>query len=130
MPATRHIREFMTKSPVVVENNVTMARALQIMEEHKFRHLPVMSNGHLVGVISERELRIVENMRGVDSAMCVVGDFVLGGPFTATPETTLREVVREMAEHKYGSAVIVEGEEVVGMFTTTDALRAMANLLG
>ena len=68
-------------------------------------------------------------MRGVDSAMCIVGDFILGPPYSVAPDATLREVVRTMAEKKYGSAVVVEGGQVVGVFTTTDALRALAGIL-
>jgi acetoin utilization protein AcuB len=127
MPHT--VGSYMTKSPVVVERTTTMAHALRIMDEQGFRHLPVVASGKLVGVVSERELKIVENMQGVDSGMCIVGDFLLGAPYTVAPATTLAEVVRTMAEHKYGSAVVVEDGTVVGVFTTTDALKALASVL-
>jgi CBS domain-containing protein len=45
--------------------------------------------------------------------------------FTASPDTPLTDVVREMAENKYGSVVLVEDERVVGVFTTIDALRTL-----
>jgi len=127
---THTVGRYMTPSPVVVERNTTMAHALRIMNEQGFRHLPVLAAGKLVGVVSERELRIVENMHGVDSGMCVVGDFLLGAPYAVGPETPLREVSLAMADHKLGSAVVVDGEKVVGVFTTTDALRALAAVLG
>jgi acetoin utilization protein AcuB len=129
MPLSPTVGRYMTRSPVVVERTATMAYALGVMEQHGFRHLPVMAAGKLVGVVSERELKIVENMRGVDSGMCVVGDFLLGAPYTVTPETPLRRVAQEMADHKIGSAVVVDGEAVVGVFTTTDALRALSSVL-
>ncbi len=132
MDAAHRIDRFMTKSPVVVERTTTMARALRTMEEQGFRHLPVVDSaqgGHLVGCVSERELKIVENMRGVDSAMCIVGDFILGPPYSVAPDASLRDVARTMAEKKYGSAVVVDGDRVVGVFTTTDALRALAGVL-
>ena len=126
------IDSFMTKSPIVVERTTTMARALRTMEEQGFRHLPVVdggSGGRLVGCVSERELKIVENMRGVDSAMCIVGDFILGPPYSVAPDASLRDVARTMADRKYGSAVVVDGSQVVGVFTTTDALRALVGVL-
>ena len=123
------IASFMTRSPVVVERSTTMARALRTMDEHGFRHLPVVDGGRLVGCISERELKIVENMRGVDSALCIVGDFIQGPPYAVSPDAPIGEVARAMAEKRFGSAVVVEGEAVVGMFTTTDALRALATVL-
>jgi acetoin utilization protein AcuB len=123
------IGTFMTKSPIVVERSTTMTHALRIMDEQGFRHLPVMAEGHLVGVVSERELKIVDNMPGFDKNMCVVGDFVLGPPYKVAPSADLGEVARAMADHKYGSAVVCEGDAVVGVFTTTDALRALATVL-
>jgi acetoin utilization protein AcuB len=107
-----------------------MARALRTMEELGIRHLPVVDGGRLVGCVSERELKIVENMRAVDSALCIVGDFIVGPPFAVGPEAPLGDVARAMAEKKCGSAVVVEGDQVVGVFTTTDALRALSSVLG
>jgi len=123
------IGTYMTRSPVVVDRTTTMAHALRIMDEQGFRHLPVVAGGKLVGVVSERELKIVENMQGIDSGMCIVGDFLLGPPYTVAPGAPLAEVVRTMADHKYGSAVVVEDGAVVGVFTTTDALKALAAVL-
>src|SRR5580700_11057157 len=119
----------MTPSPVTVERGTTLARALHIMTEHGFRHLPIVDGRRPIGIVSERELRVVENMHGVDSAMCVVGDFILGEPYTVAPDAQLREVARTMAERKIRSAVVVDGGEVTGVFTTTDALRALAAVL-
>ena len=128
-PAPR-IDTFMTRSPIVVAPATTMARALRIMEEQGIRHLPIVEGERLVGCVSERELKVVENMRAVDSALCIVGDFILGPPYSVPPEAPLRDVCGAMAEKKYGSAIVVDGERIVGMFTTTDALRAVASLLG
>jgi acetoin utilization protein AcuB len=128
-PAPR-IDAFMTRSPIVVDRATTMARALRIMEEQGIRHLPIVEGERLVGCVSERELKVVENMRAVDSAMCIVGDFILGPPYSVPPDASLREVCRTMAERKYGSAIVTEGERVVGVFTTTDALRAVVSLIG
>ena len=55
--------------------------------------------------------------------------FILGEPYTVAPDAQLREVARTMAERKIGSAVVVDGGEVTGVFTTTDALRALAAVL-
>ncbi|HZS42142.1 MAG TPA: CBS domain-containing protein [Polyangia bacterium] len=51
-------------------------------------------------------------------------------PFTITPDSSLEWVALEMAEHKFGSVVVVEHNEVVGVLTTVDALRALQDLLG
>jgi acetoin utilization protein AcuB len=130
MPNRRTIRKYMTPSPVTAPRNTTMARAMKLLDEHGFRHLPIVDDaGHLVGCLSERELKIVENMRVVDAGMACVEDFILGPPYAVSPETPLREVTRTMAENKHGSAVVVEGDRVVGMFTTINALRALSSVL-
>lgn len=129
MASPRTVSAYMTRSPVTVQRSTTMAKALKLIEEHGFRHLPVLDGGRLCGLVSERELRVVENMRGIDSAFCTVGDFVLGPPYAIGPDTAVREVARVMMDRKLGSAVVVEGEDVVGLFTTTDALRVLAEVL-
>ncbi|HMY17043.1 MAG TPA: CBS domain-containing protein [Polyangium sp.] len=130
MPNLRTIRNYMTPSPVTVTRTTTMARAMKLLDEHGFRHLPIVDEaGHLVGCLSERELKIVENMRVVDAGMACVEDFILGPPYAVSPETPLREVTKKMAENKHGSAVVVDGDKVVGMFTTVNALHALSSVL-
>ncbi|MCC6552116.1 MAG: CBS domain-containing protein [Polyangiaceae bacterium] len=130
MPATRTVAMCMTKSPITVQCTTSMAQALKLMEEHGIRHLPVVEGPRLLGLVSERELRVLENMRGVDTAFCTVRDFCTGSFYSVSPETPVREVARVMSEKKYGSAVVVDGEQVVGVFTTTDALRVLVEVLG
>jgi acetoin utilization protein AcuB len=130
MSNRRTIRKYMTLSPITVTRTTTMARAMKMLDEHGFRHLPIVDDaGHLVGCLSERELKIVENMRVVDSGMACVEDFILGPPYAVSPETPLREVTEAMAQSKHGSAVVVEDGKVVGMFTTVNALRALSSVL-
>ena len=130
MPNLRTIRNYMTPSPVTVTRTTTMARAMKLLDEHGFRHLPIVDEaGHLVGCLSERELKIVENIRVVDAGMACVEDFILGPPYAVSPETPLREVTKKMAENKHGSAVVVDGDKVVGMFTTVNALHALSSVL-
>jgi len=130
MQKRRTVRMFMTPSPITVERTATMARAMKLLEEHGFRHLPIVdASGQLCGLLSERELKIVENMRVVDAGAACVEDFILGPPYSVSPETPLVEVTRTMAEKKYGSAVVVEEGRVVGLFTTIDALNTLTSLL-
>ena len=124
------IADHMTRSPITVEKTTSLAAALKIMEEHGFRHLPVVEQDKLLGVVSERELRCLENMEGFNSAHCVVEDFTLGPTYAVAPDALVRDVAHEMAVRKLGSAVVVEGTKVVGMFTTVDALRVLAGVLG
>lgn len=133
MPASRNVGDCMTPSPITVERSTTLAQALKLMDERHIRHLPVVDGTHLLGLVDERELRIVDNMQGFNAALCTVADFINEKPYAVSRDTSVREVVGVMASKKYGSAVVVGGEggdSVLGVFTTTDALRVFAELLG
>jgi len=121
------VHEFMTASPVTIGSDQTMAQASDLMREHGIRHLPVLAGGQLLGVISDRDVKIVESFPDVDPAELPVAEAIPQQAFVVAPETPLDEVAREMATHKYGSAVVMDGRQVVGIFTTVDACRALAN---
>jgi acetoin utilization protein AcuB len=123
------VRGYMTAAPHTIGVDQSLAAASQMMSEHRIRHLPVLAAGQLVGLVSQRDLRLIESLRDVDPAEVTVEEAMTPDPFAITPDTELEGVVKEMAQHKYGSAIVVERGEVVGLFTTVDALRALQDLL-
>ena len=125
----RTIGMYMTANPVAIESRSTLAEAHDRMRASGIRHLPVVDDGQLVGVVSQRDLYLLQTLRTVDPAAETVGEAMMRSPYTVAPETPLEEVARRMSENKYGSAVVVERGAVVGMFTTVDALRALAAVL-
>jgi acetoin utilization protein AcuB len=126
----RHtVQRYMTTAPLTVESRSTLAAAHQLMREHHIRHLPVVDDGQLVGVVSLRDLYLLETLRGVDAATETVREAMAAEPYTTTPDAPLDEVARAMADHKYGSAIVMERGRVVGVFTTVDALRALSDVL-
>ncbi|HEY6105033.1 MAG TPA: CBS domain-containing protein [Anaeromyxobacteraceae bacterium] len=127
---TRHtVQKHMTLRPQVVSSGHTLAQAHQIMREGDIRHLPVVDDGRLVGVVSQRDLYLLETLRGVDPGAETVEEAMSPEPFAVSPDAPLDEVALAMAEHRYGSAVVVDQGVVVGLFTTVDALRALAAVL-
>ncbi|MDC0740539.1 CBS domain-containing protein [Polyangium mundeleinium] len=123
------VSDYMTRSPHSIGFDQTLVQAHKLMREHEIRHLPVLRGGKLIGILSERDLAFVEALRDVDSAKLRVEEAMTPLPFTAAPSTPLAGVAREMAEHRYGAAVVMQEGHVVGVFTTTDALRALADAL-
>jgi acetoin utilization protein AcuB len=79
--------------------------------------------------VSDRDLHVIESLRDVDPEEVRVEEAMTQDVYAVTPKTSLKEVVMEMAERKLGSAVVVEGREVVGVFTTVDALNTLAGIL-
>lgn len=106
-----------------------MADAASKMREHHIRHLPVLHGGRLVGILSDRDLAMVESLPGVDPHTVVVGEAMTQDPYAVPPGTPVAQVLREMAEHKYGTAVVMDADKPIGIFTTVDALRLCAKLL-
>ena len=127
--ARQTVRKHMTLSPQVVSSGQTLAQAHQLMRERNVRHLPVVDDGRLVGVVSQRDLYLLETLKGVDQGAETVEEAMSPEPFAVSPDAPLDEVALAMAEHKHGSAVVVDQGVVVGLFTTVDALRALAALL-
>jgi acetoin utilization protein AcuB len=122
------IRKYMTLSPITIGEEQTLERAHEVMRAAKIRHLPVLQGGKLVGLLSQRDLHLIETLKDVDPKKTTVAEAMSQDVYAVAPNASLLEVAREMAEHKYGSAVIIQGPRVIGVFTTTDALQALIAL--
>jgi acetoin utilization protein AcuB len=126
----RHtVDRYMTANPVVISSDRTLAEAHRLMRDKKIRHLPVVDDGRLVGVVSQRDLYLLETLHSVSPDAERVREAMTAEPYTVAPDAALEQVAIEMAEHKYGSAVVLDQGAVVGLFTTVDALRALASVL-
>ena len=123
------VRDHMTRAPLTSGPQRTLAEAHAVMRGYRVRHLPVMKDGALVGIVSQRDLMIIETLPGVDPADVPVEDAMTRAVFVVGSEAPLAAVAAAMAERKLGSAVVMEGEQVVGVFTVTDACRALEQLL-
>jgi acetoin utilization protein AcuB len=119
----------MTREPFTIQSGEPLHQAHRIMRARRVRHLPVLNGEELVGVVSERDLYLLETLRGVDLAKEPVSEAMTAQPYTVTPEAKLRDVVHEMLRERYGSAIVVHDQKVVGIFTRSDALRALEKLL-
>lgn len=123
------INQFMSLVPFTVGSDQPLAVAHKLMNDHAIRHLPVLDGGQLVGVLTQRDLHLIETLKGVDTKSVPVSDAMSPEPYVVGPKATVRKVAAAMAEHKYGCAVVMEKDTVVGVFTTVDALRALNTLL-
>lgn len=127
---THVVRSFMTASPETIAGDLTLAQARDRMFQLGAHHLPVVDNGELVGVLSDRDISGAE-VHGSDLERLSVRRVMSAVPFTCGPEAHLRAVAAEMAQHRHGSAIVVDPNHpghVLGVFTTTDALTALAQL--
>jgi acetoin utilization protein AcuB len=123
------VREYMTPAPRTISPRQALTHARQIMLGHHIRHLPVLDGGRIVGLISERDLLLVESLPGVNPTDVRVEEAMVQEVFTVAPDEPIADVIETMIETKVGSAVLVDGQRVVGVFTTIDALRALRDRL-
>ena len=123
------IQKYMTTSPHTVGEDQPMSVAHRLMREHRIRHLPVLRGSKIVGIVSDRDLNMVETLKVVDPQTVRVGEAMTQDPYQVSPDAALDEVVSTMAESKYGSAIVTQNGKVVGIFTTVDACRAFSDLL-
>jgi acetoin utilization protein AcuB len=121
----------MTPAPVCIAFDADLESAVASMREHAIRHLPVMDEGTLVGVVSERDLAMVESLVPEEWRQICVAEAMTPHPYAVPPDAPLCDVAKHMAQEKLGCAVVTTPHgEVIGLFTTTDALRVLAQLTG
>lgn len=123
------LRDYMTPAPVSIRRGSTLAEAIAAMRQGSIRHLPVLDGEELVGIVSHRDVHLPQSIEAVYADRVTVGEVMTAAPYRVAPDRPVFEVALAMWEHKYGSAVVEEGGRVVGIFTTTDALRALVELL-
>lgn len=122
------IHKVMTAMPHTVGAEIPLKKAKAMMSELHIRHLPVLEGGRLVGILSDRDISLASSFQG--AAELRVDDVMMPMTYVVRPEGRLDTVVSEMAEHKYGSAVVqLENGKVVGIFTAVDGLRVLADVL-
>lgn len=127
IPAT--VRECMTPAPYSVRPEHAIAVAQRLMAQKRIRHLPVVDESGVVGILSERNIGEALASGGHPDRT-IVATVMTRFPYMVPPSAPLVEVVQTLAESKFGSALVVEGTRVRGIFTTVDALRLLARLLG
>ena len=125
----RTISEIMSPVTHSIGIDQSMSEAAHRMHQYEIRHLPVLRGGRLVGIVSDRDIAMVESLPGVDPNEVSVGEAMTAEPYAVPPGASLPAVLREMAAHKYGTAVVVVEERPVGIVTTIDALRLCVSLL-
>jgi acetoin utilization protein AcuB len=129
------VRNSMTRELVTVVSETTAAEALALCRMNRIRHLPVLEGRRLVGVISDRDLRAATPALG-DLARAEaldrirVADEMARDVATAGPEDPIEDAAMAMYERKIGCLPVVDGEDLVGILTTSDVMRALVRLVG
>jgi len=127
--STEFIKDVMTSAPHTVGAEQSLEVAQSLMLQYGIRHLPVLHAGKCVGILSDRDVRAALAAEGKSASEMLVRDFCTEDVYGISPTTPTKEVAAFMGDRGVGSAVIVDGEKVVGIFTATDACKLLARVL-
>ena len=114
----------MTSHPITIMPGEKLPKAVELMQQHRFKSLPVVDDGKLVGIITDRDIRT--NMNHLETLE--VGKVMTTKVLTVTPHTSVWDAARLLSERKIGARPVVDEGAVVGIVSTTDLLKACSEL--
>jgi len=114
----------MSPDPSFVKPDHSLAAANALMHAEGIRHVAVIEDGKLVGILSDRDLR--NHWGYLDRTK--VNAAMTPDPITVGPDVGIEQAARLLLSHKVGSLPVVENGKVIGIITTTDFLRALLDV--
>lgn len=133
------VRDIMAEKIVTISEDDSLSTVEDIMTLGGVRHMPVVSGGRLVGVVSERDLlrASLSNLNEFGSEqrraflhVVEIRRVMSSPPITIAPDASVEEAAWVMAEHKIGCLPVVDGDKLLGLATETDVLRYFAGVAG
>jgi acetoin utilization protein AcuB len=129
------VKHLMTRNVVTIPSDTLVTEAKKIMKENKFRRLPVVDNGKLVGIVTEDRLEHVSHSATAPTVWQVawlihkttVSDVMHKKPVTVTPDTTVERAIALAQSRRVGSLIVMEGKKIVGILTTNDFFYSVIN---
>lgn len=132
------VADRMVRKVVALQESQTLREALVTAQRHQIRHIPVVKDGDLVGMLTDRDLKRAtpSPVSGADMATfdrvvdkTTVSQIMTRNPFSVTPSTRLKDAVKILHDRKFGAIPVTDGEKLVGLLTATDMLLDLYNLL-
>jgi CBS domain-containing protein len=116
----RTVRDTMTTQPASVDRSKPIADAARVMRDQNVGSLPVVEEGRLIGLITDRDIvtRLVAEGRDLESA--TVGDAYSDQPVTVEPEQDLADALTLMARYQIRRVPVAEGDRLVGILAQAD----------
>ena len=129
------VKDSMTRGVVVLSPETTAAEALTLCKERRIRHLPVLEEGRLAGIVSDRDLRSAAPSLGDPGRASAlkeiqVSDVMTHDVVTGCPDDPIEEAANRMRERRIGCLPVVEGGTLVGIVTSSDVMEALVQLMG
>jgi CBS domain-containing protein len=125
------VKRVMTAFPYSIKPAAPLPEAIEFMRGHGIRHLPVLDNSDVVGMLSDRDIKLVlgPDFAYPDPEKLTAGDVMQEKCYVVDLNERLDHVLAYMAEHHIGCAIITRHGKLAGMFTTSDACKSFADFL-
>ena len=130
------VRDRMTREVLTVSPDTNIADALSITRENAIRHLPVIDDGALVGLVTDRDLRLALPAPWQDESDAerrqlrnrTVADLMTEDVITVSPESLIEEAAKLFYENRIGCLAVMEEGKLAGILTASDLLRAFVDI--
>jgi len=125
------VKDLMTANVVAIRDISPLREAISKMSAGRFRRIPVMREGTLVGIITDRDIRqalnspVVFHERSADEYLLdtvTVGSSMTRNPLTIAPEDDVLKAAELMEHHKIGGLPVVENGKLLGIITLSDLM--------
>lgn len=137
MPKIPTVAEAMTPDPVTITPEAKLGDIIYLMRTHSFRHLPVVKGKQLVGIVTDRDVRLAMNspitlrertenqlvLETITAEGCMTPD-----PMTINADAPVTEAADLMLTYKFSSLPVMREGRLVGIITVTDLLRSYIKL--
>jgi acetoin utilization protein AcuB len=134
------IKDWMAKDPVTITEDTSMIKAIHIMKERRFRRLPVVTAGKLVGMVTDRDLKEAAPSKATTLdvhelyyllAELQVKEIMSHDPLSVSQDDTVEHAAQIMLNHTISGLPVVDAKgRVVGIITQSDVFRAFMHITG
>ncbi len=134
------VKEWMSENPVVLDQNASIMKAIQIMKEYGVRRIPIVQQDKLVGIVTDRDIREATPSKATTLDVhelyyllseIKVKDIMTPDPITIQPEETVEFAAVIMLENRIsGLPVVDDNKRVIGIITQTDIFKVLINITG
>lgn len=122
------VEEYSTPVDKWVQADTTLKEVWELMSKGGYRHVPVVENNKPIGIFSDRDLKLLSKYEHFHNT--AARDLMTEHPYCVTKNTPIEEVAMELSSRKIGSAIVVDEKgEIDSIFTVTDALNALIEVL-
>ena len=129
------VKDSMSRQVVALPPQATVGEALALCRERRIRHMPVLEDGRLVGIVSDRDLRsatpaLGDPARAEALGRILISEVMASEVTTALPDDPIEEAANAMREKKIGCLPVVEDDNMVGIISSSDVMEALVYLMG